>query len=298
MGALDETPVILRARQFIREAGIDTIPVDIARYAAAAGASIKVRTDLDDDESGQIFPVGDQHMIVVNGNHREERQRFTILHEIAHIVLDLPSQHSGAAMSTSDLMRYRRRPPEEIYCDVFAAECLMPPAPFKQDAASVDPSFDAIKELSKKYKASWAATGSRFAVHSIAVCAFALIEEGIVRYVSYSRRMREFKVWIDLGRPVPKGGVAERLIRDGARDQDYDEMAADVWFIGGRLGRRLLCEESILLPEWNQCLSLLWIDESVKDMRLEHDEADDDDAEPLLRELDGNLPWPSKRRRR
>ena len=57
-----------------------------------------------------------------------------------------------------------------------------------------------------------------------------------------------------------------------------------------------LAEEAILLREWNQCLSLIWFGESMKPVHERRYE--DEDEEPLLKELDGMLPWPSKSRRR
>ena len=57
-----------------------------------------------------------------------------------------------------------------------------------------------------------------------------------------------------------------------------------------------MAEEAILLREWNQCISLIWFDQSLGAVRKLDDE--DVDTEPLLEELDGTLPWPSKRRRR
>src|SRR5688572_21203506 len=173
---MDEFTTIQRARQLIREAAITTIPVDVARYAALAKARIEIRNNLDDDESGQTFALGGQNIILVNGNHREERQRFTVLHEIGHIVLDLPSQHGGKKLTTTDLVSYRRRPPEEVLCDVFAAECLLPYDFFKKDIDDVDISFDAVRAIAGKYKASVASTGSRLAAHSAEPCAFVLME--------------------------------------------------------------------------------------------------------------------------
>ena len=211
---MNELPTILKARQFIKDAGIDGIPVDIERLAAAAKAKIKIVRDLEDDESGQTFPLGDQHIITVNGHHREERQRFTVLHEIAHIVLELPSQHHGQTLTTGDLVQYGRRPPEEILCDVFAAECLLPYEYFSNDVADLDISMDAVKKLAEDYKASITSTGSRFAVNANGPCAFVLSESGKIRYVSRSKYLRELNGWIDFNIPIPKGSVAHRLVQN------------------------------------------------------------------------------------
>ena len=293
---MNELPTILKARQFIKDAGIDGIPVDIERLAAAAKAKIKIVRDLEDDESGQTFPLGDQHIITVNGHHREERQRFTVLHEIAHIVLELPSQHHGQTLTTGDLVQYGRRPPEEILCDVFAAECLLPYEYFSNDVADLDISMDAVKKLAEDYKASITSTGSRFAVNANGPCAFVLSESGKIRYVSRSKYLRELNGWIDFNIPIPKGSVVHRLVQNTSKNEDYDEIATDTWFNNGVKNYPLLAEESVLLREWDQCLSLLWFDD---DLRPAGDNRTfDSDDEPLLKDLDGVLPWPSKSRRK
>lgn len=294
---MDEFAIILKARQFIKDAGISSIPVDIEKYAAAAKAKIKVSSDLDDDESGQTFPLAGKHIITINGNHREERQRFTVLHEIAHIVLELPSQHHGTNMTTSDLVSYHRRPKEEILCDVFAAECLLPYDQFSKDVEDVDVSLDEVKELANHYKASVTSTGSRFAVNCNIPCAFVLMEQGKIRYVSMSRFLRERKGWIEFGVPVPKGSVAERISKSSSDLQDYDEIPADVWFTNGVKGYDLLAEEAMSIREWDQCLSLIWFDDDLRPHGQTRDQYQDD-GDPLLEELDGVLSWPSKRRRK
>lgn len=293
---MDEFTTILKARQFVRDAGNNSVPVDVERLAAAAMANIKFAYDLAEDESGQTTLFKSKHVIIVNGNHSEERQRFTVLHEIGHIVLGLPSQHRGATLKTDVLMRYGQRPEEEMLCDVFAAECLLPFHPFASQVADTDISLVAVKSLAKKYKASLTATGSRFALNANEPCAFVFSEDGRIRYVSQSKYLRELKAWININAPVPQGSVAQRLIQGSSKIEDYDEIPTDVWFDGGIKNRPVVAEEAILLREWCQCLSLIWFEEGAKPFpeRWEEDEGDN----PLLRELDGVLSWPSRSRRR
>lgn len=291
-----EFQTILKVRKFVRDAKIVAAPVDFEQLATSANAKIKIVHDLSDDESGQTTYIKGKHIIIVNGNHREERQRFTVLHELAHIVLDLPSQHHGSKLTTGTLMSYGRRPPEEILCDIFAAECLLPYNLFSKDVGDVDISMASVKELAEKYKASLTATGSRFAASANDPCAFVLSENGQIRYVSRSKLLNEMKGWIDFNIPLPQGCVAYRLVYSGSKIEDYDELASDIWFSGGIKNYPLLAEEAVLLREWNQCLSLIWFDENLKPVHDHRDEEDDD--EPLLKELDGTLPWPSKSKRR
>ena len=293
---MDEFSAIRKARQFIRNAGDNSVPVDVERLAAATKAKIKLVYDLAEDESGQMTLFRNKHVIIVNGNHREERQRFTVLHEIAHIVLGLPSQHHGGKLKSDAFMRYGQRPEEEVFCDIFAAECLLPYDLFARQVADTDISLDAVKSFAKEYKASLTATGSRFALNANDPCAFVLSENGWIRYVSRSEYLKELKGWINFNVPVPHGSVAQRLMQDGSRIEEYDQLPTDVWFDRGVRNRPVVTEEAILLREWNRCLSLIWFDEGVKPLpeRWEEDEGD----RPLLEELDGTPPWPSKSRRR
>ena len=252
---MDEFRTVLKAREFVRKAGIESVPVDIGRLAAAANATVKVAMIWPTTNPGRRLRTGGRHFIIVNGNHSEERQRFTVLHEIGHIVLELPSNHHGATVKTGALLRYARRPEEEMLCDVFAAECLLPHEPFAERVVATDISLEAVKSLAREFGASLTTTGSRFAFHANEPCAFVLSEEGRTRYVSRSRFLRELKGWIGFRVPVPRGSVAHRLIEGGSGTEEYDEVPTDVWFNGGIRNRPMAAEESILLPEWNQCLS-------------------------------------------
>jgi hypothetical protein len=123
------------------------------------------------------------------------------------------------------------------------------------------------------------------------------VENGKIRYVSSSKLLRELKGWIEIGNPVPQGSVAHRLIKEPSKIQDYDEIAADIWFTNGVRSYDLLAEEAMLITEWDQCLSLIWLDENLRPAGRS-DDYDAEDDEPLLKELDGILPWPSKGRKK
>ena len=290
---MDEFTAVLRARQFIRQIGIDAIPVDIDHYLKAAQAIYRVRHDFADDVSGNTTRISGRHCIFVNGRHTFERQRFTILHEIAHIVLELPSIHDSV-LKTATLMSYARRPLEEVCCDAFAAECLLPYDLFKKDVDRHSVDFGSVERLAAAYDASLTCTGSRFAFVNEALCAFVLIESGVVRYVSSSKLMRERKCWIEIGMRLPQGSAAQK-IRAGDTVDGPIEVDPGLWIDNPRRGGTYLLEEARLLPEWNQVLSLLWFED---DSGNSDDGFDDVDDEGRLEELDGMLPWPSKKRRR
>ena len=278
--------VIREARSFVKKSGIDSVPIDLKLYTATANARVEISNELGDDESGHFFTLNGKNIITVNAKHSEERRRFTVLHEIGHIVLELPSNHRGGAVGPA--VR-GQRPEEEALCDVFAAECLLPHSFFKRDVDDSDICLDAMKELANRYRASLNCTGSRFAENCDYPCAFVRVEKGVVRYVSSSKFLRELNGWIDIGSPVPRNSVASSLIKDQRDAERYDEIPPEVWFGNGIGNYRTMREEAIYAKEWNQCLSLLWFDESLQPRGSVQD-CGAGNEEPPLEEL-GEISW-------
>lgn len=289
---MDEFSAVLKARELVRRANLAAIPADLGAYAAEVCAVIRMRDDLKPTEPGWSFPSNGKHFICVNIYDRPERRRFTICHEIAHIALELPSHHQHLPWSGS----YVRKSPQEILCDVFAAELLLPHHLFQPLAERAAIGLAAIDTLAGDFLASVTATGSRFATVRAAPCAFVLSEQGRVRYTSRSKALREASAWITPQSDLPRDSLSAR-IRAGDRSGDAVEMDADLWFENWQRGGVLL-EEARHLSQWDQTLTLLWFEDEevprVRDeIRRDHDEHDEH-----LRELDGILPWPGKKRRK
>jgi len=119
---VDEFTAVLRARELVKHARVASIPVNIEAFCDAVGnCKLRIDQDLPPDEPGYSMRVAGKDHIIVNGNDLADRQRFTACHELGHIVLELPSDHS-----VSPLWSYAKRPLNEIYCDMFAAELLLP----------------------------------------------------------------------------------------------------------------------------------------------------------------------------
>jgi hypothetical protein len=290
---MDEFTAVLRAREFVKNASIGSIPVDLRKYLDIIKAECKVEYDFDDDQSGETTVIAGRRCIFINGLHSSERQRFTTLHEIAHVVLELPSVH-GHKLDDRALISYAHRPPEEMFCDVFAAECLLPSMFFKRDVDLSSINFQSVTDLANRYQASLTSTGSRFAFLNDEPCAFVLAESGYVRYVSSSKTMREWGCWIKIGKQVPRGSVSQRLL-DGEAVGAPSELETSLWLDDQRKGGDALLEEACLLTTWEQVLSLLWFEEGDTPTRTNEFDSDD---EPGLTDLDGVLPWPSKKHRR
>ena len=287
---MDEFSVVLRARTFVRETGSLGLPPSVEAYVQQIGGVLRHEADLPNDEPGYSFESNGRHFICINDKDSEKRRRFTACHEIAHIVLGLPSDHSSMPWWS-----YAKRPKNEVLCDVFAVELLLPKQLFEPLVREEQIGLSAIDELGRRFLASATATGSRYAMVMDAPCAFVLSENGVVRYASRSKTLRDAGGWIPPRMEVPPETLSAGL-RAGSMETAPDKVAADVWFSDWRRGGMVL-EQARFLKPWDQTLTLLWFeDEEVPPPT--RDTSDTKDEEPLLRELDGILPWPGKRRRR
>lgn len=290
--AMDEFRAVLKAREFVNKVKPVTIPVPVEIYAQHVGAIIRPQTDLEPDEPGWSFESKGKHYICTNANDRPERQRFTVCHEIAHLVLGLPSEHGG-----SSWWSYAKRPLVEILCDVFAAELLLPYGLFKPEAKKLQISLSAVDGLAARFEASTTATGSRYAAVVNTPMAFVLSEQGQVRYASRSKALREASAWIQPQLKLPRNSISEK-VRAGVLCDGCEEIDADIWFEGWERGGMLL-EEARHLAHWDQTLTLLWFeDEEVPPPKPREGREEEDGDDGFLKELDGHLPWPGKRRRR
>ncbi len=90
-------------------------PIDIERIATAFGFSVVRILSAGDELSGLVSP---RHKLIgVNGNHHPHRQRFTVAHELGHILLNHPPE---SRCTTKEIAEYNRE------ADVCASELLIP----------------------------------------------------------------------------------------------------------------------------------------------------------------------------
>jgi len=266
-------------------------------YAREVGAVVRPQNDLGLDEAGYSFQSSGKHFICTNASDSPERQRFTVCHEIAHIVLKLPSEHG-----MSPWWSYAKRPLAEVLCDVFAAELLLPYDLFQPQAEKASISLVAIDDLAERFQASVTATGSRYAAVVSTPLAFVLSEQGKVRYASRSNALKDAYAWIPPRLDLLDGCFSKK-VRAGAACDSPEAVDAGIWFSDWERGGTLL-EEARHLALWDQTLTLLWFEdgevpqEKFRDDRGETYEKEDDENDGLLKELDGKLRWPGKRRRR
>lgn len=115
----------IREKQFVGSAGLKDLK-DIAR---TWGARVHL-DDLDDNISGFIIKEkGYLPEIYINASDPPERQRFTLAHEIGHLV-DRESLANDPDYSFMDYRDTDGYDLHEFFADEFAGELLMPAVPF------------------------------------------------------------------------------------------------------------------------------------------------------------------------
>ena len=262
------------------------------QYVAKVAGQVSLDV-LDPGEAGYTMVTGAGPLITINELDRATRRRFTVCHEIGHMVLDLPSEH-GHGPDWS----YAKRSPNEVCCDVFAAELLLPVVFFTPLARGRAPDFDAVDDLRVKFFASREATASRLAATSRLACAYVLSEGGKVRHMVRSPALRDAHAWVSSGTPLPAGSAAAAL-RGGSGRSGSATYSGDVWFEGWQDVD--LSESSVFIPEYDQTLTLLHCTDQDELDALprvgipEHEGVDEDNA--LLKPLDGYPGWAGSRRR-
>ena len=289
---MDEEGIKQKARTFVATVDISNIREDLSPYVTAANAKVK-KDELGKGESGYtITKPNGKHIITVNSLETDERQRFTICHEIAHIALDLESCHDEVPSWS-----YAKRHPNEIACDTFAAELLMPYKQWLSVIPTEEPSPELIQQMADLFGTSFPAAASRFATLCNIPCAFVTMERGVVRYAARSKALRDARIWIPPRVGIPPGSVAHRIRSLGNNTIETGEASQDVWFDNWEKGFDLW-EFSRHYARTDTTISLLWLDnEDLPEVEVNRfGKIIEDDGG--LAELTGELPWPGRSRRR
>jgi len=142
------------AEDLLNQNGVTTAPVAVEKIAVSGGADVK-RVDMKEDLSG--FSYADT--IGVNLRHAPVRQRFTIAHELGHMLLHTRDLHyDGKFVQFRDKVSSSGIDPQETAANLFAAELLMPKKFIDKDledllALDIEDD-DAIGALADKFEVS------------------------------------------------------------------------------------------------------------------------------------------------
>lgn len=145
-----------KVQQILAQTGSNRAPIDVERIANSMNARV-VRNDFKDEISGVLVRRPGEIVIGVEISQSDERQRFTIAHEIGHLVLhDLGEVHVDKVNFRSSLSSTAENV-EEVEANAFAAALLMPRALIMADLQGQVVNIEDDRQigwLSKRYGVS------------------------------------------------------------------------------------------------------------------------------------------------
>lgn len=165
-----------QAARLLKKAGITQAPVPVERLARGCGAQVR-QVPFEGEMSGLLYREGQGAIIGVNSLHAPTRRRFTMAHELGHLILDhtmtqepvTEGQEASSGALHVDrkfLLRDARSSqavdPQEIEANAFAAALLMPREMLRRDFAALREEmgdFDleddmVVRVLAERYKVS------------------------------------------------------------------------------------------------------------------------------------------------
>lgn len=280
---MNEVEVRTRARRFVASASPAGMP-DMAAYARAAKARIRY-DDLQTGESGMTVATAAGFVITLNRNESLKRQRFTICHEIAHIELCLPTEHSDVPS-----WRYAKRHINEIWCDIFASELLMPHQRFAETIRDDEPSVEVIESLADEFGSSFPATASRYSSLVAFPCAYVIMTGDMVRFAEPNAIMRTKGLRMAMKCAIPSGALAYRLRAGRQNAVEVGRVAQDVWVENGH-GSYEISELSRHYGEHDETISLIWCaEEELPQAEVDRFHRVVQEEAPL-EPLDGFITW-------
>lgn len=152
-----------RARELLDEAGITSAPVPLEQLAERCRATIRYEP-FEGELSGMVHRRPDGSGVIgVNSEHSDSRQRFTIAHEIGHLLLHGDEEFhidEKLPLARRDQVSSKAVDPREIEANQFAAELLMPEFLVRKSVKTLikedgDVTVeDAIEDLARTYSVS------------------------------------------------------------------------------------------------------------------------------------------------
>jgi len=135
---------------------IENVPFDIKSFIQKH-SDAKLQFEDMEDLSGCVYKYKDTFKICINKFQNEQRQRFTMAHELAHIIFDY-KDNIDFNIQEKILFRDKSIDSRERKANEFAAELLMPQELFVEAMRS---GYNTIEKLADKFDVSPAAARYR-----------------------------------------------------------------------------------------------------------------------------------------
>ena len=245
------------ARALLRRFGVSaTEHVNIEAFAKRLGATIVVGPL--DGATAQLVRVGKEAKIIVSDRITDEAaRRFSIAHELGHLVLDHPTRPPSELCTNAPSMHGATEQRDyEAEANAFGGEMLIPQF-LVQSWCDVSPvSMDVPWRIARELRVSILASAIQFAALTPERCAAVFSKK---RHVSWVAPSPTFTREIRRGRRLDRYSVAWDFFDRGELDDRPQPVPADAWF--DTSSEVDIVEHSIAARDHGTVLSLLWIPE-------------------------------------
>lgn len=142
-----------QAVQILKTLKIAQPPVPLEQIAQYAGVEVLYKP-AEQDISGFVYRHDNEVVIGINEDHPPTRQRFTLAHELGHLLLHDKDFFIDHFEKFRNVKSSQAVDPDEIEANAFAAELLMPEEFIFRDISQLDDNLTvdaAIKQLADRY---------------------------------------------------------------------------------------------------------------------------------------------------
>lgn len=235
------------ATEIIRQNPDIPLPVPIEEIARKAGI-LKIQPLQSEAFEGMLIANAEKSegVVLVNQNRPQQRQRFTIGHELGHFLLpwhratkdgSLKFECTAEDMQASRSGKLDARTDWEVQANEFSSEILMPRARFKKHMKRKDePDLEHVRDLASMFDTSIEATARRYVALSDYPIAMVFAKGKQVRH---AWKGPEFPYFLDVkkGSQLPNGSVS--LAADANEDSisEFTTVESD-WWINPDRGQR------------------------------------------------------------
>lgn len=228
-------------------------PQHIVVEAFAARLGVEIVEAALEGATAQLVRAGTRTMIIVAERVTDPAaRRFSIAHELGHLLLQHPS-HDPRHLCTP----HAHARDHETEANAFAAELLMP-AQMLHRACEVSPvDLEVPRRIAREYNVSILASARRFTELASERCAAVFSANREVKWVAPSAT---FSREIARGRRIDDASLAAEYFTKGSIPDEAQPVPADAWF--DTSAEVDIVEHSVYSRELGTVLTMLWVPEA------------------------------------
>ncbi len=240
-----------KAAELIDEFGI-SLPEHISVRDIAFAKKAMVVEERVTGAAASIVKLREHATIRIAPGDSPERQRFSIAHELGHLLMG-HVESIQKVCSNEDMMNWYQAS-QETQANFFASELILPTNLVRNRCDVATVSLDPIKAIAKDFRASLTAAAIKFVRLCPEKCAVVYSANGKIKWFYKSPDWWPF---IKREQKLDKRTLAYDFFLGEAMEKKPQEVDADAW-IESR-GILEVVEHSVASPTYGFVLSVLWI---------------------------------------